>query len=135
MSHDAHDARCSAAVERPHAVEMYDAITKGLCLTARLEMDKRYSRDWMTPGRVRVKLRRRDGELCNTDIPTKSVLLVQCSKLCAKLQDRPRRLEEMKKYEAHLFSGGGAPVRESKASSSAGDKAARGSNKKKGKKK
>ena len=100
-------------MERPHVVEMYDSITKGLCLQAQLELDKKYSRDWLNPGRVRVSLKRADGAPCNADIPTKTALLLKCSDLCKRHQDRPRRLEETKKMEVQLFAGGAAPPKES----------------------
>eukprot|EP01025_Chloroclados_australasicus_P065711 TRINITY_DN8953_c0_g1_i2.p3 TRINITY_DN8953_c0_g1~~TRINITY_DN8953_c0_g1_i2.p3 ORF type:complete len:164 (-),score=13.80 TRINITY_DN8953_c0_g1_i2:108-599(-) len=129
------------AVERPDAREMYDAIARGLHLDARLEMDKKYSRDWLNPGRVRVQLRRTDGVPCNTDIPSKTVLLTKCAELCAKHPERAKRLAEIKKMEAQMFSGGGPlPNVSQKAAdkaqaSTSGGKGGGKSNKKKGKRK
>lgn len=36
---------------------------------------KSYSRDWLVPGRVRVKLQNDDGSAANPDIPTREPLL------------------------------------------------------------
>jgi SRP19 protein len=123
-----------AAVERPFAPEMYDAIVKGLCLNARLEMNKKYSRDWLNPGRVCVTLKRGDGAPCNTEVPTKAVLLTKCADLCKRHHSRPKRLEDMKKQEVLLFTGGAPPPKDNKASAAGVEKSGKGG-KKKGKKK
>lgn len=126
-----------AAVERPHAAEMFDAVTKGLSMQAKLEMDKSYSRDWLTRGRVRVALKHPDGTPCNADVPTKLALLVKCAEFCARHPHRPQRLQEHAAHEAMLFSGG-ATQPKTKAAAAGGDKgvakAGKGG-KKKGKKK
>ena len=128
--------RCAAAVERPHAAEMYDAVTKGLCLDAKLEMTKSYSRDWLTRGRIRVALKRSDGAPVNTDIRTKLELLVKCAELCARHPHRAQRIEEQAKHEAMLFSGGAAqPKTKAAAGGDKGAAKAGKGGKKKGKKK
>jgi hypothetical protein len=119
---------------------MYDAITRGLALNARLDMEKAYSRDWLTRGRVHVELKRNDGVPCNADIPSKLILLVRCAELCARHADRPKRLEHYDRYEQQLFSGGAAqPKTKSVVASSkvgtANTKQAKPGTKKKGKKK
>jgi SRP19 protein len=84
---------------------MYDAITKGLNLVATIE-NKAYSRDWLTPGRLRVQLKHADGTSVNPEVSTKAALLQQCAVFCSRHADRPRRLDEIKKFEAQLFGGG-----------------------------
>lgn len=111
-----------AAVERPDIREMFDAVTQGLSLVASIE-NKAYSRDWLTPGRLRVQLKRADGTLVNPRVGSKSALLQQCAALCARHAERPRRLEELAKYEAQLFSGG-APVPGGKGAANKGGAAA-----------
>ena len=128
-----HKLAC-AAVERPDAHEMLDAIKHGLKLDARVEEGKQYSRDWQNPGRVRVGLRQPDGRPCNTDIPTKAALLVKCSELCKRHQGRKNRLEQIQKLEAAMFSGGAATPKENKAAGGSTEKVGK-SGKKKGKKK
>lgn len=68
------------ACEAPNALEILDCVTKGLKLEAEAEM-KSYSRDWMVPGRVRVKLRNDDGSPVNPDIPSRRALLVKVAEL------------------------------------------------------
>lgn len=125
---------------------MHDAIIKGLHLQASLEMKKHYSRDALTPGRVKVVLKDSDGLLCDDSIPTKQVLLVKCAEMCARHAERPRRLAEIKRFEEQLCSlkplggpggkasgagkGEGAGTSQGSASKASGK-----SNKKKGKKK
>lgn len=92
------------AVERPDAREMHDAIVKGLALEACLEAKKHYSRDFLTPGRVKVILKDDDGLLCDDTIPNKQALLVKCAELCARHADRPKRLAELKHFEEQLCS-------------------------------
>jgi hypothetical protein len=127
---------------------MCDAIRAGLGLDVCLEANKQYSRDSLTPGRVKVRLRDEDGNLCDDSIPTKQVLLVKCAELCARHALRPKRLAELKRFEEQLCSlkpvaGPGAKASTSSASKGEGSgtstqassKAGGKSNKKKGKKK
>lgn len=93
-----------SAVERPDAREMSDVIHSGLGLEVCLEGDKRYSRDFLTPGRVKVRLKDDDGSLCDDSIPNKQVLMVKCAELCAKHATRPKRLAELKRFEEQLCS-------------------------------
>jgi signal recognition particle subunit SRP19 len=121
---------------------MYDAITRGLSLNARLEMNKAYSRDWLTRGRVHVELKSGTGAPCNKDIPSKLVLLVKCAELCARHSSRQERLKRHALYEQQLFSGGGMqPKTKGAAASSKGSaataasaKQVKAAGKKKGKK-
>lgn len=85
---------------------MCEAVIKGLQMTAILEQNKSYSRDWLSPGRVRVKLKQPNGKPVRPDIPSKAVLLVKCAELCAQHPLRPQRLAETERYEEQLFSGG-----------------------------
>jgi hypothetical protein len=64
-----------AACEAPNALEIYECIINGLKLEAEAEM-KSYPRDWLVPGRVRVRLRRDDGVLANPDIPSRELAVL-----------------------------------------------------------
>lgn len=126
---------------------MHDAIIKGLALEASLEMKKCYSRDFLTPGRVKVILKDSDGLLCDDSIPNKQVLLVKCAELCARHAERPKRLAELKRFEEQICSlkpvagpGGkasaaGAGKGEGAGTQASTSKAGGKSSKKKGKKK
>lgn len=83
---------------------MSDVIHCGLGLEVCLEGEKRYSRDFLTPGRVKVRLKDDDGSLCDDSIPNKQVLMVKCAELCAKHATRPKRLAELKRFEEQLCS-------------------------------
>jgi signal recognition particle subunit SRP19 len=139
---------CFAAVERPDAAEMCDAIKGGLGLDVCLEANKHYSRDFLTPGRVKVRLKDDDGNLCDDSIPNKQALMVKCAELCARHALRPKRLAELKRFEEQLCSLKPVPGPGGKASTpgaakgdgagtsqQASSKAGGKSNKKKGKKK
>ena len=129
-----HDVKWLAAVAKPCAPEMWDCIAKELAMQAKLEMDKKYSRDWMNPGRVKVVLAKADGTPCNAECPTKAALLLKCADLCKKHQSRPKRLEQIKQFEAQLFTGG-APQPKQNQAASGSDKSAKGGKGKKGKRK
>ena len=102
---------------------MYDAVTKGLNLEVEAELERKYSRDWMQIGRLRVSLKDPDGVLCDASIPDKKTLLLRCAELCARHPERPLRLAELKKFEAQMYSslapGGGGPTLPSKPTTSA----------------
>lgn len=134
--------RCAAAVLAPDCREMCDVIVEGLKLEAKLEISKSYSRDWMTPGRVRVIFKDANGRTKNPDIPNKQALIAKCAELCAKHPRRENRLAEMKRFEETICATRGPGASSSKASAnktSSQGTASKGSggksNKKKGKKK
>lgn len=136
------DVVCTAAVIAPDCREMHDAITEGLKLEAKLELQKNYSRDWMTPGRVRVIFKDAKGNITNPEIPNKQVLIAKCAELCARHPQREKRLAEMKRFEESICATRGPGASSSKSSgvsSSQGTGASKSSggrsNKKKGKKK
>ena len=122
---------------------MHDALVEGLKLEAKLELDKSYSRDWMTPGRVRVIFKDPDGKAKRSDILNKQALIAKCAELCARHPQREARLAEMKRFEESMCSTRGAAPSSSKgstakaglASQAASSKGSSKSNKKKGKKK
>ncbi|CAH0476805.1 unnamed protein product [Peronospora belbahrii] len=89
-----------------------------------LESSKKYPRDWLVSGRIRVRLVRDDGSLENPEIPNRKTLMLKMAELIPKLQSRRVRLEK-EAEEAKI-----------KAATSAGPVTmASGSGKKKGKKK
>jgi hypothetical protein len=127
---------------------MCDAIKAGLGLDVCLEANKHYSRDFLTPGRVKVRLKDDNGNLCDDGIPNKQVLMVKCAELCSRHALRPKRLAELKRFEEQLCSlkpvaGPGGKAGTSAAakadgagtSQQAASKAGSKSSKKKGKKK
>lgn len=132
-----------AAVIAPDCREMCDALVEGLKLEAKLEIQKNYSRDWMTPGRVRVIYKDAAGNAVRPDIPNKQVLIAKCAELCARHPQRQERLAEMKRFEETMCSvrgPGGASSSKTSAKSATASQAAPSkgngkSNKKKGKKK
>ncbi|PRW57351.1 signal recognition particle 19 kDa -like [Chlorella sorokiniana] len=78
------------AAESPNAIEIYECIINGLKLEAEAEM-KCYPRDWMVPGRVRVKLRNDDGSPVNPDIPSRRALLIKVAELVPRHPGRANR--------------------------------------------
>ncbi|GLD96423.1 hypothetical protein PINS_up005106 [Pythium insidiosum] len=112
--------------EDPLAEEMSEVCVY-LNLPHVLELGKKYARDWMVPGRIRVRLLKDDGSFENPEIQNRKQLMLKMAELIPKLQSRKTRLEKAAAEAAaaaNASSAGGAG-----ASSSSG------SNKKKGKKK
>ena len=67
--------------EAPTSLEIYDSV-RHLGLPAVLEPGKAYSRDWLTPSRVKVQLLGPDGRTpLIPDIPDKRVLLRRVAEL------------------------------------------------------
>ncbi|CAH0520303.1 unnamed protein product [Peronospora belbahrii] len=111
------------ACESPLADEMSEVCTY-FKLPHVLESSKKYPRDWLVSGRIRVRLVRDDGSLENPEIPNRKTLMLKMAELIPKLQSRRMRLEK-EAEEAKI-----------KAATSAGPVTmASGSGKKKGKKK
>ncbi|PSC72194.1 signal recognition particle 19 kDa -like [Micractinium conductrix] len=107
------------ACEAPNALEILECIQKGLNLEAEAEM-KSYPRDWLVPGRVRVKLRNDDGSLCNPDIPTRRELLLKIANLVprhpGRVNGRPAAVAAAvaKQQEKAGGSGGGSSAQQKK---------------------
>ncbi|KAE8981525.1 hypothetical protein PR001_g23388 [Phytophthora rubi] len=80
------------ACETPLADEMSEVCTY-LKLPHVLEPAKKYPRDWLVSGRVRVRLVRDDGSPENPEVPTRKALMVKMAELIPKLQSRKLRLE------------------------------------------
>eukprot|EP00892_Ulva_mutabilis_P007616 jgi/Ulvmu1/5226/UM022_0019.1 len=131
------------AVVAPDCREIHDVLVDGLRLEAKLELNKSYSRDWVTPGRVRVSFKDDKGNAQRPDIPTKQALIAKCAELCAKHPHREARLAEMKRFEESICAtrsavASGGKHAAAKAGSSTQATTSKGtnkSNKKKGKKK
>ena len=89
------------AVDNPHLEEIGEAL-RFLGLRAMPEA-KAYPRDWLTPGRVRVELKRADGSDAHPEIKTKKQLMVRMAETIAKLKSRdggkapPAVLDELMK--------------------------------------
>ncbi|GMF50857.1 unnamed protein product [Phytophthora fragariaefolia] len=80
------------ACDAPLADEMSEVCTY-LKLPHVLEPSKKYPRDWLVSGRVRVRLVRDDGTPENADVPTRKALMLKMAELVPKLQSRKLRLE------------------------------------------
>eukprot|EP00898_Chlorokybus_atmophyticus_P002375 jgi/Chlat1/3138/Chrsp21S03364 len=75
------------AVINPTIGEMADCLNF-LKLPFLFEPNKRYSRDWMVPGRVKVNLKSADGSCINPNIATRQALYLELGRLVPK---HPRR--------------------------------------------
>ncbi|KAL4441202.1 hypothetical protein ABPG77_011439 [Micractinium sp. CCAP 211/92] len=99
------------ACEAPNALEILDCVTKGLKLEGEAEM-KSYSRDWMVPGRVRVKLRNDDGSPVNPEIPSRRDLLIKVAELVprhpGRVNGRPAAVAAAVEKQQAAASGSGA---------------------------
>ncbi|EFN55031.1 hypothetical protein CHLNCDRAFT_134874 [Chlorella variabilis] len=99
----------AAVPSAPNAIEIYECIINGLKLEAEAEM-KSYPRDWMVPGRVRVKLRGEDGSLANPDIPTRRALLLKVAELVprhpGRVNGRPKAVAAAAEKVAQQAAGG-----------------------------
>ncbi|GMF16826.1 unnamed protein product [Phytophthora lilii] len=80
------------ACDAPLADEMSEVCTF-LQLPHVLEPAKKYPRDWLVAGRVRVRLVRDDGSPENAEVPTRKALMLKMAELVPKLQSRKLRLE------------------------------------------
>ncbi|CEG48428.1 signal recognition particle 19 kda family protein [Plasmopara halstedii] len=111
------------ACDTPIADEMSEICTF-LRLPHVLEPAKKYPRDWMVVGRIRVRLVRDDGTLENPEIPNRKSLMIKMAELIPQLQSRKVRLEnEAEEARKKLAAAAGAAT------------PATGGGKKKGKKK
>ncbi|ETK70969.1 hypothetical protein F442_22186, partial [Phytophthora nicotianae P10297] len=110
------------ACETPIADEMSEVCTY-FKLPHVLEPAKKYPRDWLVSGRIRVRLVRDDGTPENPDIPNRKTLMIKMAELIPKLQSRKVRLEKE------------AEEAKKKAAAAAGAATTSGGGKKKGKKK
>ncbi|KAG6949831.1 hypothetical protein JG687_00014592 [Phytophthora cactorum] len=81
------------ACEAPIADEMSEVCTY-FKLPHVLEPAKKYPRDWLVSGRIRVRLVRDDGSPENPDIPNRKTLMIKMAELIPKLQSRKVRLEK-----------------------------------------
>nr|CCA20872.1 transmembrane protein putative [Albugo laibachii Nc14] len=83
----------SQACDNP-LVEELSEICAYFNLPHLIETHKRYPRDWMVLGRVRVRLRNASNEWENPNIQSRKQLMVQMGSLIPKLQSRAKRLEK-----------------------------------------
>jgi signal recognition particle subunit SRP19 len=100
-----------AACEAPIADEMSEVCTY-FKLPHVLEPAKKYPRDWLVSGRVRVRLTRADGTPENDEVPTRKALMLKMAELVPKLQSRKVRLEreaEEAKKKAEAAAGAVVP--------------------------
>ncbi|RLN26487.1 hypothetical protein BBJ28_00010415 [Nothophytophthora sp. Chile5] len=95
------------ACEDPIADEMSEVCTF-FKLPHVLEPGKKYPRDWMVSGRVRVRLLREDGSPENPEFPTRKQLMVKMAELIPKLQSRKLRLEKEAEEALKAASAAGA---------------------------
>lgn len=92
---------------------------------ATAQPNKKYPRDSMVSGRIRVRLTRPDGSFENPEIKSRKELMVKMAELIPKLQSRKVRLEKEAEAAKQAASASGAGSGATAAASS----------KKKGKKK
>ncbi|KAF5753461.1 putative signal recognition particle, SRP19 subunit [Helianthus annuus] len=99
----------SKACENPTALEIGDCCGH-LKIPFAIEIDKAYSRDFMQAGRVRVMLKRSDGNLHNPLIASKKQLMLRVAELV------PRHPGRIKRQEAAASaSNAAAPSKSGKA--------------------
>lgn len=116
------------ACEDPHAIDMSD-VCRQYRLPHAFEPMKKYPRDWMVSGRIRVRLIKEDGTYENPEFKTRKDLMLKMAELIPNLQSRKDRLA--KEAEAAKEASAAAAASSGGAAASASS----GSNKKKGKKK
>merc|ERR1712154_245446 len=96
-------------VEGPHPSDIGE-VCKYLGLPFYIELNKRHPRDFFVRSRVRVLLKKEDGETNRRDdIPNRHSLLIAIGKMIPRLESRKIRLERQKqiiaqrreKYEEH----------------------------------
>ncbi|TDH68199.1 hypothetical protein CCR75_003236 [Bremia lactucae] len=109
--------------DTPTADEMSEVCTY-FKLPHVLEPHKKYPRDWLRSGRIRVRILRNDGTPEISEIPTRKALMIKMADLIPNLQSRKLRLE--REAEEALRK---------KAAAAAAATPALGGGKKKGKKK
>lgn len=80
----------SQACENPTPAEIGDCCTH-LKLNHALELEKAYSRDATQKGRVRVQLKKDDGSLVNSDIPSRKILMLKVAELVPKHVSRTKK--------------------------------------------
>ncbi|KAI3438084.1 hypothetical protein D9Q98_000526 [Chlorella vulgaris] len=113
------------ACEAPNCIEIYECIINGLKLEAEAEM-KSYSRDWLVPGRVRVKLQNDDGSAANPDIPTRRALLLKVAELVprhpGRVNGRPKAVAAAAAQLAAASSAGAGSSKQATAATHGGKK-------------
>eukprot|EP00897_Mesotaenium_endlicherianum_P002940 jgi/Mesen1/2674/ME000167S01823 len=83
----------SKAVENPTLLEICDCLNY-LKVPFQPEPMKGYSRDFLQRGRVRVQLKRSEGNPINPAIPDKKALLLKLANLIPKHQGRTKKQEQ-----------------------------------------
>lgn len=98
----------SKACENPTIVEIGDCC-QYLRLPCAIEIDKAYSRDFMQRGRVRVQLKRDDGTLVNSAIPSRKTLFLKVAELVPKHHGRSKKQD----HSGSTSTSGGAQASKS----------------------
>eukprot|EP01095_Lingulamoeba_sp_RSL-Kostka_P000051 TRINITY_DN100_c14_g1_i1.p1 TRINITY_DN100_c14_g1~~TRINITY_DN100_c14_g1_i1.p1 ORF type:complete len:131 (+),score=42.39 TRINITY_DN100_c14_g1_i1:144-536(+) len=73
--------------ENPNLSEMKE-ICDHFNIPCVLQKDKGYPRDFLTPGRIKVQIKKEDGSLANNDIPNKYQLQIKMGTMIPKLKSR-----------------------------------------------
>ncbi|CAD7696673.1 unnamed protein product [Ostreobium quekettii] len=79
--------------ENPTAQEIHD-VCKFLKLPSELEVNKRYSRDWMVRGRVKVELKNSSGAPTVPEIPSRKALFLRLAELVPKHPGRHKAAQQ-----------------------------------------